>query len=218
MAQLVRYKPILVGSLYRQMQRNTGLLPRAAPEQTIIDEWQQTCVGTRIGPAWYSCPTRRRVFNCETVYPVLTAAPVQDSTQDSVVHSASPKTIVEPTDPLHVYLMASASSDPPPVCCFDFRINGKVQGVYFRKSTQAQAVSLGVTGWVANDPVHKDVVIGHAEGSVAAMTEMRRWLSTVGSPTCRIDGAAFTKVATAARARAFKTFEVRKLGALAKRK
>ena len=30
------------------------------------------------------------------------------------------------------------------------RISGKVQGVYFRASTQASAQRLGVTGWVRN--------------------------------------------------------------------
>jgi acylphosphatase len=41
------------------------------------------------------------------------------------------------------------------------RVQGLVQGVYFRASTQAEARRLGLTGWVRNEP----------DGSVAAVAE-----------------------------------------------
>jgi len=41
------------------------------------------------------------------------------------------------------------------------RVRGKVQGVFFRASTQEQARSLGVQGWVMN----------HADGSVRIAAE-----------------------------------------------
>ena len=102
------------------------------------------------------------------------------------------------------------ASTSPTMQSLDFAITGKVQGVYFRKSTQSRAVELGITGWVANDPMRKDLVIGHTEGEATAMTEMKYWLSKVGSATCRIDSAAFTKEQLIVR-RSHATFEVRKL-------
>ena len=41
------------------------------------------------------------------------------------------------------------------------RIYGKVQGVFFRASTQAKARELGLTGWVKNE----------ADGSVSAVAQ-----------------------------------------------
>ena len=34
---------------------------------------------------------------------------------------------------------------------FDFRVLGKVQGVFFRKNTQKTAKELGLNGWVRNE-------------------------------------------------------------------
>ena len=34
---------------------------------------------------------------------------------------------------------------------YDLRISGKVQGVYFRYSTQQKAIELGITGFVRNE-------------------------------------------------------------------
>jgi len=41
------------------------------------------------------------------------------------------------------------------------QVTGRVQGVYFRDTTQRQAASLGLTGWVKNQ----------ADGSVAVLAE-----------------------------------------------
>ncbi|UTW61466.1 acylphosphatase [bacterium SCSIO 12741] len=35
---------------------------------------------------------------------------------------------------------------------FQVQVYGKVQGVWYRKSTQVEALKLGLTGWVKNEP------------------------------------------------------------------
>jgi acylphosphatase len=92
---------------------------------------------------------------------------------------------------------------------WDFHVTGKVQGVFFRKYTQAKAAELKVTGWVKNEDSRDDLVLGHAEGSRAAMQNMKRWLSTTGSPKSRIVDARFSNE-RAVSAREFPSFEVRK--------
>jgi acylphosphatase len=53
------------------------------------------------------------------------------------------------------------------------KIKGRVQGVYFRASTVAQAQQLGVTGWVANSPDGSVEVV--AEGARARIEELLAW-------------------------------------------
>ena len=54
------------------------------------------------------------------------------------------------------------------------RIEGRVQGVWFRASTRDQALRLGLTGWVRNcDDGSVECVIS---GETAALTEMQNWL------------------------------------------
>lgn len=114
---------------------------------------------------------------------------------------------------------SGAVGTPPSgaVRSFDFSITGKVQGVYFRKATQARALELGIFGWVANEPSRKDLVIGHAEGTAESTGAMQHWLSKIGSPTCRIDSAVFANEQTRSE-RAFASFEVRKPAKAAKKK
>jgi acylphosphatase len=53
------------------------------------------------------------------------------------------------------------------------KINGRVQGVYFRASTVEQARRLGVTGWVMNCRDSSVEVI--AEGDREQLEELIRW-------------------------------------------
>lgn len=55
-----------------------------------------------------------------------------------------------------------------------FWVSGQVQGVYFRKSTQATARRLGLTGWVRNLPDGR--VEGVACGSDNALDMLVSWL------------------------------------------
>ena len=53
------------------------------------------------------------------------------------------------------------------------KIDGRVQGVYFRASTVAQAQSLGVTGWVRNCPDGSVEVV--AEGARDRIERLIEW-------------------------------------------
>jgi acylphosphatase len=54
------------------------------------------------------------------------------------------------------------------------QIKGKVQGVFFRKSTQEKALQLGITGWVQNEP--DGSVLTEIEGTAEAIAQMEQWL------------------------------------------
>ena len=52
-------------------------------------------------------------------------------------------------------------------------VYGQVQGVLFRTSTQAQALELGLTGWVKNLP--NGTVEVHVEGDQVALNHFIEW-------------------------------------------
>jgi acylphosphatase len=56
---------------------------------------------------------------------------------------------------------------------YEIRVFGKVQGVWFRKNTQAQASSLGILGFVRNEP--DGSVWIHAEGDQVALEKLLKW-------------------------------------------
>jgi len=62
-------------------------------------------------------------------------------------------------------------------------IRGQVQGVWFRKSTEEKARSLGLDGWVRNLP---DGRVELMAGGVRA-GELRAWVEAGGPPTARVD-------------------------------
>lgn len=64
-----------------------------------------------------------------------------------------------------------------------YRVEGRVQGVYFRASTQRQAQQLGVTGWVRNcdDGAVELVATGTQEQHVA----LQGWLR-IGPPSAKV--------------------------------
>ena len=55
-----------------------------------------------------------------------------------------------------------------------FRITGRVQGVYFRQSTRAEAERLALKGFARNLPDGSVEVL--AQGGAAAVAELHRWL------------------------------------------
>eukprot|EP00096_Caligus_rogercresseyi_P012352 TRINITY_DN513_c0_g2_i1.p1 TRINITY_DN513_c0_g2~~TRINITY_DN513_c0_g2_i1.p1 ORF type:complete len:101 (-),score=14.61 TRINITY_DN513_c0_g2_i1:44-346(-) len=71
----------------------------------------------------------------------------------------------------------------------DFEVFGRVQGVFFRKSTQKMAASLQIRGWIMN--TERKTVVGTLEGEEKAMLQMKEWLTTKGSPSAVIERAEF---------------------------
>ena len=68
---------------------------------------------------------------------------------------------------------------------FDYEVFGVVQGVFFRKFTQKEAIKLELVGWVKN--TRNDTVVGQCQGDHSQTELMKRWLCNVGSPSSRID-------------------------------
>jgi acylphosphatase len=54
------------------------------------------------------------------------------------------------------------------------RVHGKVQGVFFRASTQEKAQELGLTGFVRNEP--DGTVYLEAEGDTEALKKLEQWV------------------------------------------
>jgi acylphosphatase len=53
------------------------------------------------------------------------------------------------------------------------RVEGRVQGVFFRDSCRAEAEARGVAGWVANEP--DGSVSAHLEGDPSAVAGVVAW-------------------------------------------
>lgn len=64
-------------------------------------------------------------------------------------------------------------------------VGGRVQGVYFRASTQRTAQSLGLGGWVRNLPDGRVEFV--AEGPREALDRLLDWMRAGGPPAGRVD-------------------------------
>lgn len=92
---------------------------------------------------------------------------------------------------------------------FRFEIFGRVQKVSFRAYTQKQADKLGLQGWVENTPA--GTVVGEIEGPKDKCAAMKTWLSTKGSPSCKIERFEFEDASPASLSkRLYRKFEIRK--------
>ncbi|MDX1570597.1 MAG: acylphosphatase [Xanthomonadales bacterium] len=67
--------------------------------------------------------------------------------------------------------------------CRKFLVSGRVQGVFFRASTQKQARSLGLTGHAINLPDGRVEVL--ACGDAGALDQIEQWLWQ-GSPAASV--------------------------------
>ena len=65
----------------------------------------------------------------------------------------------------------------------DVRVNGSVQGVFYRSAAQAEARRLGLSGWAMN---MSDGTVGlHLQGSDEQIRAMLAWCE-VGSPGAQV--------------------------------
>uniref|UniRef100_UPI0037E7464C acylphosphatase-1 n=1 Tax=Semicossyphus pulcher TaxID=241346 RepID=UPI0037E7464C len=71
----------------------------------------------------------------------------------------------------------------------EYEIFGRVQGVFFRKYTQAEGKKLGLVGWVQNTAA--GTVQGQLQGPSSKVKEMQEWLRSTGSPKSNISKAEF---------------------------
>ena len=71
-----------------------------------------------------------------------------------------------------------------PVACRHLFVRGRVQGVGFRWHTRAEALALGLTGWVRNLPDGRGEAWG--EGDAAALERFLAWIRR-GPPAARVD-------------------------------
>ena len=62
-------------------------------------------------------------------------------------------------------------------------VRGRVQGVFFRASTQREARRLGISGWVKNRPDGAVEIL--AEGEEDGLKELIAWANRGLSPTIR---------------------------------
>lgn len=89
--------------------------------------------------------------------------------------------------------------------CMHYRVRGRVQGVFYRASTEALARKLGLTGWVRN--VENGDVELVACGSAARLKALEEWLRR-GPANAEVEDV----VATPSPWRDFEGFEVRRSG------
>ena len=75
-----------------------------------------------------------------------------------------------------------------------FLVSGRVQGVFFRASTQTEAERLGIAGSARNLADGRVEVI--AQGSDAALEVLETWLYK-GPPSARVEGVAREDIAHA---------------------
>ncbi|MCH6199095.1 acylphosphatase [Aquiflexum sp. LQ15W] len=64
------------------------------------------------------------------------------------------------------------------------KVSGRVQGVFFRKSTQQKALELGIKGWVKNES--DGSVLVEMEGNPSSIIEMEEWLKH-GPPIAKVE-------------------------------
>ena len=86
--------------------------------------------------------------------------------------------------------------------CRQFRVSGRVQGVFYRASAQEQATALGLTGWV------KNLADGRVElvacGPAGMVAKLEQWLHH-GPDYARVDQVLVQNIA----AQPFTGFQVR---------
>lgn len=76
------------------------------------------------------------------------------------------------------------------MACRLYRVEGRVQGVWFRESTRREAVPLGITGYARNMPDGSVEVL--ACGDSEALDRLGDWLNQ-GPPMARVSNVDWTE-------------------------
>ena len=84
-------------------------------------------------------------------------------------------------------------------------VNGKVQGVWFRKYTLQKAIELGLNGYVTNK--NNGSVFIEVSGEEKSINLFTLWLENEGSPLCKVTGIEIVKLNTEER---FNSFDIRR--------
>ncbi|XP_034827232.1 acylphosphatase-2 [Maniola hyperantus] len=77
------------------------------------------------------------------------------------------------------------AEDPNTLVAVEFEVFGQVQGCFFTKYCKDLAESLGICGWVKN--TKRGTIYGKVQGCKPHIDVMINWLSTEGSPGCKIE-------------------------------
>lgn len=85
----------------------------------------------------------------------------------------------------------------------NIRVTGKVQGVFYRASTVDKAKSLGLNGFVLNEPGGSVYI--EVEGEESIVEELIGW-TKIGPPRATVDGIEIADGAV----QSFKGFEIRR--------
>ncbi|XP_072939234.1 acylphosphatase-2-like [Epargyreus clarus] len=101
---------------------------------------------------------------------------------------------------------AEDSMDANTLASVEFEVYGQVQGCYFTKYCKEVAETLGIGGWVKNSK--KGTIVGKLEGIKSQLDQMIDWLSTTGSPGCKIEKCDLTNWAYTTRI-AYTNFSIR---------
>ncbi|XP_041987883.1 acylphosphatase-2-like [Aricia agestis] len=78
-----------------------------------------------------------------------------------------------------------SGEDPYILKSVEFEVYGQVQGCNFIKYCKDIAEDLGLGGWVKNSK--KGTIVGKIQGPKQTLDQMIDWLSTTGSPGCKIE-------------------------------
>ena len=85
----------------------------------------------------------------------------------------------------------------------NIKVEGRVQGVFFRVSTQREALKLGLTGFVRNEP--DGSVYLEVEGAQEKIDQLTTWIKLGGPPRAEV----FNIDCQVAGAKDFKGFQIK---------
>ncbi len=74
---------------------------------------------------------------------------------------------------------------------YNIRVTGRVQGVFFRVSTQQEARNLGLTGFVRNEP--DGSVYLEVEGDREKIDRLLQWIKAGGPPRGKVNRVEITE-------------------------